>query len=467
MIEQKTVNRLEEVTKELYEWHHLLEHSRTIHNTLIQLVLTNQGILAIASTLALAVGCPVLVQDQFYQVIAGVDEHGQPSTELCPLTQDMLALCLPQSEGQNSLPLFELPAMPKRGLDQPRAVASIVAGPQVLGYVSIMLPTIPASPLTLLAFEQGSYALAVEMVKGRLVHEVELRIRHGFADDLITGRYDDPRQMQERSRCLGHDLRGPFQVLVFDFDQLDRSGSDTHLCEMDVEALQQRLFDAVQHVIRTCRLRVLVTNHHNQLVIILLAVDEPNGKATERAVTTVRRTVCQLSPNLSVSAGIGQIYPDLDQVRTSYREATHALQVIRRLGGRAKTLSYTDLGVTRLLFQVENAAELIDYARTRLRAVLAYDQQHNGILMQALEAYLAANQSVPLAAQQLDLHPNTFRYRLRKVEDLLGTSLNNTMLLLDLQLACLILRMIDTESLVLFHETSSIIASQPTNGLGR
>jgi purine catabolism regulator len=110
-------------------------------------------------------------------------------------------------------------------------------------------------------------------------------------------------------------------------------------------------------------------------------------------------------------------------------------------------LTYSDLGVTRLLFQVEDAAVLIDYARTRLQSVLAYDQQHNGVLMQTLEAYLADNQSVPLASQQLDLHPNTFRYRLRKVEELLGASLNSTMLLLDLQLACLILRIIDRETL--------------------
>jgi DNA-binding PucR family transcriptional regulator len=111
-------------------------------------------------------------------------------------------------------------------------------------------------------------------------------------------------------------------------------------------------------------------------------------------------------------------------------------------------LAYTDLGVARLLFHVENAAELIDYARTRLKVVLTYDQQHSGILMQALEAYLAANQSAPLASQRLDLHPNTFRYRLRKVEELLGASLNNTMLLLDLQLACLILHVIGTDPLV-------------------
>jgi sugar diacid utilization regulator len=447
--QQKIVHQLEEATKELSERHHSLEHSITIHNTLTQLVLTNQGLLTIASTLALAAGCPVLVQDQFYQVIVAVDEHGQPSTRYSPLTQDMLTLCTLQPESQSSSSLFVLPTLPKRGLDQARAVASIVAGQKILGYISIVLPISPASPLTLLVLEQGSYAIAMEMIKGHLVHEVEQRVRHGFADDLITGRYDDAKQMQDRSRYLGYDLRGPFQVLVFDFDRIDHSDSNgsPFRAELDVEALHQRLFNDVQHMIRTCGLCALVANHQSQLVMILLAIDEPNEKVRERAVTAIRHTVCQLSPDLSVSAGIGQVYPHLDRIRTSYREATHALQVLRRLGGRAKVLTYSDLGVTRLLFQVENAAELIDYARTRLRAVLAYDQQHNGVLIQTLEAYLAANQSVPLASQQLDLHPNTFRYRLRKVEVLLGASLNSTALLLDLQLACLILHIIDTEAL--------------------
>jgi sugar diacid utilization regulator len=279
-------------------------------------------------------------------------------------------------------------------------------------------------------------------------HLLERWVRHGFADDLIAGRYDAAKQMQERSQHLGYDLREAFQVLVFDFDRFGLSDCDGSLCEIEGEAFQQRLRDAVQHVSRTCGLRALVTIYRDQLVMVLFAIDEASGKVTERAVAMARRTMGQLLPECSVSAGIGQIYAHLDQVRTSYQEASRALQVVQRLGGRAKMLAYTDLGVARLLFHVENAAELIDYARTRLKVVLTYDQQHSGILMQALEAYLAANQSAPLASQRLDLHPNTFRYRLRKVEELLGASLNNTMLLLDLQLACLILHVIGTDPLV-------------------
>lgn len=277
----------------------------------------------------------------------------------------------------------------------------------------------------------------------KTVEEFQKRARHGFVNDLITGKYDDPQQMQDRGRYLGYDLRGPFQVLVIDFDQPDFTAN--HPSETEMQALHHRFLDAVRHIMKARELPVLVTSHHNQLVILLPTINELHGKAAERIITIVQHTMRQLSPHVSVSSGLGQSYPHLDQIRTSYQEATRALQVIRRLGGRAKTLAYTNLGVTRLLLQVENAAELIDYARSRLGTVLAYDQQHNGLLLQALEAYLAANQSVPLASKQLDLHPNTLRYRLRKVESLLDSSLNDTALLLDLQLACLILRLIETE----------------------
>ena len=63
--------------------------------------------------------------------------------------------------------------------------------------------------------------------------------------------------------------------------------------------------------------------------------------------------------------------------------------------------------------------------------------------MDALEAFLGTNQSANEAAKKLDLHPNTLRYRLRKVEELLEASLSDTALLLDLQLACLIIRLVD------------------------
>jgi sugar diacid utilization regulator len=440
--QQQTIERLRDLTQQLNDQRGLLERAARIQTTLTQLVLNNQGIPAIAATLARVVRHPVIVQDQFYQVMAASDATGAPA-ELAPIGREVLAIHSSAHSDQNPRAAFELQAMPRRGITRPRAVAPILAGRQLLGYVSLELETLPAPPLTMRALAQAATVIALDLVKDRLAHEVELRQRRGFADDLLTGRYDDPAQMRDRGRDLGHDLRGPFQVLVFDIDQFGRYVAEQSLSDTEIDALRRRFLDALLSVARMHAPHAVVAGRHDQLALILSAMDERGRQKVERVLASVQIACQQSLPDLTISAGVGKVYPDLVQIPASYAEANRALQVIRRLKARGKTITYSDLGIARLLFQVENTAELLDFAHTRMNPVLAYDRRHGGVLMAALEGYLDANQSVPVAAQQIGLHPNTLRYRLRKVEELLGGSLTDIGLLLDVQLACLVLRLID------------------------
>jgi sugar diacid utilization regulator len=440
--QQQTIGRLEELTQQLNEQRALLERAARIQTTLTQLVLNNQGIQAIAAALARVVHHPVVVQDQFYQLMAASDAAGA-STELAPISREVLAVHSSVHRDQNPRAPFELPPMPKRGLERPRAVAPILSGRQLLGYVSLELEELPTSPLTARALAQAATVVALEMVKDRLAHEVDLRQQRGFADDLLSGRYDDPVQMRDRGRYLGHDLRGPFQVLVFDIDNFGHHVAERSLSESEIEGLRRRFLDTLLGVARAYAPHAMVAGRHDQLALILSAINEHGRRTVERIIASVEHACRQSLPDLTISAGIGTSYPDLAQIPTSYAEASRALQVIRRLSARNKTMTYADLGIPRLLFQVENPAELLEFAHARMGPVLNYDQRHEGVLMAALEGYLSANQSVPEAAQQLDLHPNTLRYRLRKVADLLGMPLTDINALLDLQLACLVLRLLD------------------------
>lgn len=441
--QQQTIKRLEELTQHLNEQHALLERAARIQTSLTQLVINNQGIPAIVATLARVVHNPVVVQDQFYQVMAASNVTGAP-TELAPVSRDALAIHSSMNGDQNPRAPFELQAMPRHGLDHPRAVAPILSGRQLLGYVSLELAELPTPPLTARALAQAANVVALEMVKDRLAHEVELRQRWGFADDLLSGRYDDPVQMRDRGRYLGHDLRGSFQVLVFDIDQFGRYVAEHSLSDSDIDGLRRRFLDALLGVARILSPHAIVAGRHDQLALILSAMDEHGRQTVERVLASVERACRQNLPDLTISAGVGKSYADLAQIPQSFTEASRALQVIRRLEARGKTMTYADLGITRLLFQVENPDDLLEFAHTRLGPVLAYDQRHDGILMAALESYLRSNQSVQEAAQQLDLHPNTLRYRLRKVAELLDAPLTDIDLLLDLQLACLVMRLLDT-----------------------
>ncbi|AEF41234.1 PucR family transcriptional regulator [Hoyosella subflava] len=75
----------------------------------------------------------------------------------------------------------------------------------------------------------------------------------------------------------------------------------------------------------------------------------------------------------------------------------------------------------------------------RLGALLDYDAKHASALCESAVAYLAAHGEVRSAAKTLQVHPNTLRYRLRRLEDIAGIDLTDAAdrLLFELQLALL------------------------------
>jgi DNA-binding PucR family transcriptional regulator len=58
-----------------------------------------------------------------------------------------------------------------------------------------------------------------------------------------------------------------------------------------------------------------------------------------------------------------------------------------------------------------------------LARLAAYDREHDGSLVATLHAWLEAFGDVNRAAEALFVHPNTFRYRLRRARDVGGIDL--------------------------------------------
>ena len=76
--------------------------------------------------------------------------------------------------------------------------------------------------------------------------------------------------------------------------------------------------------------------------------------------------------------------------------------------------------------------------------------------METLDAYFRAFGYVPAAAKQVFVHPNTFRYRLRRLTEISGLDLDNP---LERLVAELQLRIFDADS-----NAPSVPEDGPTNG---
>ncbi|WP_040410849.1 helix-turn-helix domain-containing protein [Desulfosporosinus sp. OT] len=76
------------------------------------------------------------------------------------------------------------------------------------------------------------------------------------------------------------------------------------------------------------------------------------------------------------------------------------------------------------LFYNQREQDLRDFFNETLGPVLNYDQHHDGNLLLTLWHYFISGGDISTAIKKMYIHANTLRYRLRKVEELIGYSLD-------------------------------------------
>ncbi|WP_324197740.1 helix-turn-helix domain-containing protein [Nocardia abscessus] len=179
-----------------------------------------------------------------------------------------------------------------------------------------------------------------------------------------------------------------------------------------------------------------VTTTIGERVYVLLP-----GYRSARAVTAWTRQLIEqfeTKRSLWLRAAIACPVPDLSRVAAARAEVDRVLDGTGTAapGNRVTTLAEARTAVLlgEVLDLVGSRPELRD---PRLQALLDYDRKHSASLRESVETYLREHGDVRDAAAALCVHPNTLRYRLRRIEDILGMNLDDPAdrLLLEIQLA--------------------------------
>jgi purine catabolism regulator len=141
----------------------------------------------------------------------------------------------------------------------------------------------------------------------------------------------------------------------------------------------------------------------------------------KRVVALVQGTVALTG----LRAGIGRPVTTIADVPRSYRDALLAVE--RVTDGQ---LAYEDFDLATLLL----AEVPPEHIRPRVDELLA-PLRANPPLLEALVEYFARDMDVNATAEAMHVHPNTLRYRLSRVEKLLGRSLRQPATIAELTLA--------------------------------
>ncbi len=163
--------------------------------------------------------------------------------------------------------------------------------------------------------------------------------------------------------------------------------------------------------------------------------DEDLFELAERVRARVARDA-----DMELPAGAGRAVAPAD-LRRTFHEARCALEA-QALSGEANgdgtpdlLATYRDLGSFQLLLSLQDDDALRLFCDSILAPIEDGEGAYGGELMRSLEAFIECNGQWERAARQLYCHRHTLRYRIRRVEELTGRSLDSARDRIDFWLA--------------------------------
>jgi DNA-binding PucR family transcriptional regulator len=315
---------------------------------------------------------------------------------------------------------------------RPRLAVGIRAGARYLGTIWAQQRVTPFAPRAEEALTGAARLAAVEIVHRRTGSELGGSSRRGLLAELLTGSANTDLVAGR----LGLDPASSALVIGF---AAPPDGPARGPAVPEPPGQEQPAQDSPARELRreeTLGLVALYASAHHRLALAGTVGDRvyavlPGAGDRTPVGTWVRDAVELLrsSTGTRVCAGIGLEAPALAGLAEARSEADRVLDALLRPGARSGDRTHATIGELRAEVLLAEVLDLLD-GRPELRhpgleSVAAYDARHGAELAASVLAHLDALGDVRAAAAALKVHPNTLRYRVRRVRELAGIDLDD------------------------------------------
>ncbi|MFC0039383.1 helix-turn-helix domain-containing protein [Actinomadura rayongensis] len=381
----------------------VLARTEEVHRALVQIVLCGGGVQEVVAEVAAVLGVPVALLDGDGRVLA---RAGRPDLAAAP-------------PGSPAVPVLA------GGFDHGRIVAHGALGDTDLGIL-----------------ERAATVAALVVTKQQAVAAVESKYRADFLRDVLAGRAGDDDQITAHCAGFGWDLDRRLAVVVA---ELDARPDGTTQTRADERAAQDRLTAAWTAAARRRDPGAAVASFAHEVVALVGTDQGVDEDAAALAAALAAEAAAQFTEQgttaRTFSTGVSRTVAGPSGLPEAYEQAGTAVRVGRRLHGPGARAHFDGLGVYRLLSLVPDPAELHAFVRETLGDLAAGDDPEMEDLRRTLQELLETNLNVAETARRLHFHYNTLRYRIGKLERMLGPFTRDANLRLNLTLALHVLRM--------------------------
>ena len=295
----------------------------------------------------------------------------------------------------------------------PRLATAIRAGQEVLGSIWVVEGDRRLGAEAEAALSEAARVAALHVLRHQVSDDLDRRERGTLLRGLLEGR----RSAADAAAVLAIDVNRPCAVLAFRL-QLDD--------DVELSVKRGRVVDLITVYCEGFRRRASCAWIGDTIYVLLPSLD---GSQPDRVVNLAGEIVAHAADALKVAlvAGVGSTVATVGDVLQSRQEADRVLRVLCGEHDRGGTVAHIDdVRVRAILLELGDILRgRPDLTLPALESLAAHDREHSKSYLETLTAYIDAFGDVSAAAEAINLHPNSFRYRLRRLRELTGIDLSD------------------------------------------
>ncbi|HHT88522.1 MAG TPA: hypothetical protein GX002_05895 [Clostridiales bacterium] len=307
------------------------------------------------------------------------------------------------NETENS----EIPVWINRSLaeDIPRLVGNVRIDGVVEGYVGVLFPNKEYHDIHVQLTQLICRTAAIEMQKNFHHRSSRNALIMAFVRDLFQGKIRNHREFNRWTESLRLNLEPRFCVVV---TSGDREKTTLHYVKNIVDETEPTMYAAVIED----KLYVLVTKLSDNIT-------------PEDFLKTRVKQIDYLLNMYKLESGVSNIFDDLLSIGTYKYQAEQALNVGRSCRPEANIFVYNELVLENIMFNVREYIEPQNYIHPAIETLRVYDRQNGTEYLKTLNVYITSMCRHSATIKKLHIHRNTLLYRLKKIEELTGNSLED------------------------------------------
>lgn len=420
--QRSTIEELNSLNRHVVSQHDRLQRSEKTHDALTTLLLEDRPLDDITTTISNLLGAPVILQDEQFRVLSQanpVDGDRTVSTLKGHGLLDIRELLPELREAGRAKSLNQKKESPTNG---ELVVAPLDLGGHERGYLTVPLEDEAERDFFLRTLEQAATVYTLYMVKQRVAQETEDRVKGDLLVDLLAARYRDAAEVRERAHYLGIDFRhGPFRIFVARHGSLSGYLEKNFSNPRSVGYARSKLLALARNLTAGSESGMVGAEGDHVISLVPQREDGDPRSMAENLLEKIRREL----PGLPVCVGVSAPCAEPKDFAPHYEEIRSLLKLAESLEACEQPIYYDEWKVYGLLLRGAGRKDVLDLEQRVLRPLLSQDHNGQGELLPTLQTYIDNNLSPSRTAKALYVHPNTVKYRIKRISELLGLDLDD------------------------------------------